>query len=68
MLISAEITGAVVSTMVNVAEAELLLPAQSVTVNVTVADPVAPQSSVNPSKSLLHVSSPAQLSVAVAPP
>ena len=58
--------------MVNVAVEELLLPAQSVTVKVTMAEPVAPQSSLKPAKSLLQVSAnPAassQLSVAVAPP
>ena len=49
MLTSAEMTGAVVSTIVNVAETLLLFPAQSVAVNVTVAEPVAPQSSLKPS-------------------
>ena len=49
MLMSALMAGAVVSSMVNVAAEELLLPAQSVTVKVTVAEPVAPQSSLKPS-------------------
>ena len=72
MLVSAVMAGAVVSSMVNVAVEELELPAQSVTVKVTVAEPVAPQSSLKPAKSLLQVSdkpaASSQLSVAVAPP
>jgi hypothetical protein len=61
------VAGAVVSSIVNVAETLLLLPQSSVAVKVTVADPVAPQSSLKPAKSLLNVTAP-QLSVAVAPP
>ena len=47
--------GAVVSSIVNVAVVLLLLPQSSVAVKVTVAMPVAPQSSLNASKSLLQV-------------
>ena len=60
-------SGLVVSSMVNVAVVLLLLSQSSVTVNVTVTEPVAPQSSLKPSKSLLH-SKLLQLSVADAPP
>ena len=55
------------SSIVNVAVVELLLLQSSVAVKVTVTEPVAPQSSLNPSKSLLH-SKLLQLSVAEAPP
>ena len=68
MLVSAVMAGAVVSSMVKVAVDDELLPAQSVTVKVTIAEPVAPQSSLKPMKSLLQVSSPSQLSMADAPP
>ena len=53
--------------MVNVAEVSLLLPQSSVAVKVTVALPVAPQSSLSPSKSLDQVT-PLQMSLAAAPP
>ena len=53
--------------MVKVAETLLLLPQSSVAVKVTVAEPVAPQSSLKPSKSLLNVT-PLHTSEAVAPP
>ena len=55
------------SSIVNVAVVLLLLPQSSVAVKVTVAAPVAPQSSLNPSKSLLHVT-PLHASDAIAPP
>ena len=55
------------SSMVKVAETLLALPQSSVAVNVTVAEPVAPQSSLKPSKSLLQVT-PLHTSDAVAPP
>ena len=64
---AAVISGLVVSSIVNVAEEELLFPQSSVAVKVTVAEPVAPQSSLKPSKSLLQVTPP-QISEAVAPP
>ena len=60
-------TGAVVSSIVKVADTLLLFPQSSVAVNVTVAEPVAPQSSLKPSKSLLQVT-PLHTSEAVAPP
>ena len=59
--------GAVVSSIVNVAVVLLLLPQSSVAVKVTVAMPVAPQSSLKASKSLLQVT-PLHASDAVAPP
>ena len=40
------IVGSDVSSMVNVASAVLALPQSSVAVNITVVDPVAPQSSL----------------------
>ena len=49
--------GAVVSSIVNVAVVLLLLPQSSVAVKVTVAIPVAPQSSLKEAKSLLQVTS-----------
>ena len=59
--------GAVVSSIVNVAVVLLLLPQSSVAVKVTVAMPVAPQSSLKASKSLLQVTS-LHASDAMAPP
>ena len=59
--------GAVVSSIVNVAVVLLLLPQSSVAVKVTVAAPVAPQSSLKESKSLLHVTL-LQATGAIAPP
>ena len=47
--------GASLSTIVNVAVVLLLKPQASVAVKVTVAAPVAPQPSLNSTKSLLHV-------------
>ena len=55
------------SSIVNVAVVLEALPHSSVAVKVTVALPVAPQSSDNPVKSLVHVMLP-QRSVAKAPP
>ena len=55
------------SSIVNVEIVELAFPQLSLAVNVTVADPVAPQLSESALKSLFHVTS-AQLSVAEAPP
>ena len=55
--------GAVVSSMVNVAVVLVALPQSSVAVKVTVAAPVAPQSSLKAAKSLLQVT-PLQASVA----
>ena len=60
-------SGAVVSSMVNVAVVDVALPQSSVAVKVTVAAPVAPQSSLNASKSFVHITPP-HASVAVAPP
>ena len=60
-------TGAVVSSIVNEEEVAEEFPQSSVAVKVTVAEPVAPQSSERSEKSLLQVISP-QLSVADAPP
>ena len=51
-------TGAVVSSMVNVAVVDVLSPQSSVAVKVTVAAPVAPQRSLRDVKSLLHVTPP----------
>ena len=59
--------GAVVSSIVNVAVVLLLLPQSSVAVKVTVAMPVAPQSSLKAAKSLLQVTS-LHASDAMAPP
>ena len=59
--------GAVVSSIVNVAVVLLLLPQSSVAVKVTVAIPVAPQSSLKEAKSLLQVTS-LHASEALAPP
>jgi len=53
--------------MVKVAEVVEVFPHSSDTVNVTVAEPVAPHKSDNVVKSLLHITFP-QLSVAKAPP
>jgi hypothetical protein len=47
LLACVSMVGAVVSSIVNVAVVELLLPQLSVAVKVTVADPVEPQSSLN---------------------
>ena len=47
--------GSVVSSIVKVAVVVLLFPHSSVAVNMTVADPVAPQSSLNAVKSLDQV-------------
>src|SRR5690606_574411 len=63
---SARKSGSVVSTIVKVASVVLVLPQASVAVNITVAEPVAPQRSLKASKSLLQVTPLA--SVAVAPP
>ena len=52
---SVSILGAMLSSMVKVEVVLLLLPQASVAVNVTVALPVAPQSSLNAVKSLLQV-------------
>ena len=59
--------GSVVSSIVKVAVVVLVLPQSSVAVKVTVAEPVAPQSSDKPAKLFDHVTSP-QSSVALAPP
>ena len=48
-LAATSILGAVVSSMVKVALVVLVFKQASVAVKVTVADPVAPQSSLNPS-------------------
>src|SRR5205085_1490150 len=61
------IEGAVLSTIVNVAEVLDALPQSSVAVNVTVALPVLPQPSLRPPKLLLHDTA-LQTSFAVAPP
>ena len=61
------IDGFVVSSIVNVAVVVLALPQSSVAVKITVAVPVAPQSSLKATKSLLQVTV-LQLSVADAPP
>src|SRR5436190_21443 len=61
------IVGSVVSSIVKVAEIMLVFPHASVAVNVTVANPVAPQSSLNVVKSLLKVT-PLHASDAAAPP
>ena len=59
--------GAVLSSMVKMAVVLVLLPQLSVAENVTVAEPVSPQSSLKPEKSWLHVTS-LQPSEASAPP
>ena len=59
-------TGAVVSTMVKVAVVVVVLPQSSVAVQVTIAEPVAPHSSLNAVKSFVMVTSP-QASVAATP-
>ena len=59
--------GAMPSMTVKVADVVLELPWISVTVNVTVSEPVLPQPSLRPSLSLDHPEM-AQLSVAMAPP
>ena len=59
--------GAVVSSMVNVAEQVLSLPQSSVAVKVTVALPVSAQRSLRAVKSCVIVTSLSQLSVADAP-
>ena len=61
------IMGAVVSTMVNVAEVAAVRPHSSDVVKVTADDPVAPQPSERLEKSLPHETSP-QTSLAVAAP
>src|SRR5690606_3689477 len=61
------ITGAVVSSMVKVANVFTLLPHSSVAVKVTVALPVIPQPSLNVVKLLLQTT-PLQVSLADAPP
>ena len=55
------------SSIVNVAVVEVALPQSSVAVNITVAEPVAPQAASKATKSLVHVT-PLHASVAVAPP
>ena len=60
-------TGAVVSTIVKVAVVVTVFKSSSVAVNITVALPVAPHSSLKPVKSLLQVTS-LQLLNIVAPP
>ena len=67
MLEASTTTGPSMSSIVNTAIELAALPQASVAVKVTVADPVAPQSSLNELKSLVHVTSP-QASIAVAPP
>ena len=62
------IVGGVVSTTANVAEVVEALPQSSVAVNVTVAEPVLPQSSLNAVKSLDQVIPVEQASEAAAPP
>ena len=64
---SSSMEGAVVSSIVNVAEVVAKLPEPSVTVNVTLAAPVAAHKSLKAVKSLVQVKGP-QASVAVAPP
>ena len=59
--------GAVVSSMVNVADEVVVFPQSSEAVKVTKAEPVAPQSSLKEVKSWVQVTAP-QSSVAVAPP
>ena len=59
--------GAVVSSMVKVALVLVALPQSSVAVNVTVADPVAPHSSLSAVKSWLQITLP-QMSLAMASP
>src|SRR5690606_2103981 len=66
-LASASITGAVVSSIVKVADVELEFPQASVAVKVTVAAPVAPQRSLSALKSFDQEIA-EQSSVAVAPP
>src|SRR5690606_40555688 len=66
-LASVSITGAVVSSIVKVAEVELVFPHSSVAVKVTVAEPVAPQRSLNALESFAQVTSP-QVSELIAPP
>ena len=67
---SAVMTGAVVSSTVNVAVVLLALPHMSVAVKVTVTEPVLPQSSLKAGAAglMLHMTSPSQLSEAAAPP
>ena len=67
MLEASTTAGPSMSSIVNTAIELAALPQASVAVKVTVADPVAPQSSLNELKSLVHVTSP-QASIAVAPP
>ena len=59
--------GAVVSSIVNVAEVVAKLPEPSVTVNVTVSAPVAPHKSLKPVELCVQVKGP-HASVAVEPP
>jgi uncharacterized membrane protein YagU involved in acid resistance len=63
----ASIVGGVVSTIVNVADVVLLLPQSSVAVNITVAAPVAPHPSLNPSKLFFQFTLPEQISLALDP-
>ena len=60
-------SGAVVSSMVNVAVVEVALPQSSVAVKVTVTAPVAPQASLKAEKSFVQDTA-LQLSTAIAPP
>ena len=64
---SSSITGETVSSIVNAATEVIEFPQSSVAVKITVAPPVAPQSSLKALKSLLHVTFP-QASEAEAPP
>ena len=64
---AASTSGAVVSSMVNVAVVLVALPQLSVAVKITVAEPVAPQAASNATKSFVQVTS-LHASVAVAPP
>src|SRR6185369_14045067 len=61
-------TGATVSWIVKVAVLPLVLPQASIAVKVTVADPLAPQPSLNAVKLLLQVTLPLHWSLATAPP
>ena len=60
-------SGAIVSSIVNVAVVDVALPQSSVAVNVTIDEPVGPQAMFSPSKSFVHITPP-HASVAVAPP
>ena len=61
------VTGAVVSSIVKVADVEVVLPHASVAVKITVAAPVEPHKSLSELKSLVHVTLP-HTSEASAPP